>query len=334
MKGLLDADGLQRGLELAGYIPTRRDWAKFIDTLLAYLGSALVLAGIIFYFAYNWADMDKFTKFGLIACAIVLAVVVVAVKGLESRSGKTALIAAAVLPGALLTVYGQTYQTGADAYGVFLAWTTLIAGWVVISRFTALWMLWLVLANLALVLYWGERVNPDLVLSAGLLRSLVPWLGITYLLTDAALGELLFTFNVTALILYEWYARRGTEWLDDRWMPRLIACLALGALIVPTLIFTFEADVLSGENTALKLVPLFYVIASISILTFYHMRGRDLFILAMTYLGIIIVITAAIGERIGEKFGGYVFLSLLVIGLATATVALLRRTAHAWEQRT
>lgn len=41
-------------------------WFSWARRMLLFLGSALVLAGIIFFFAYNWAAMGRFLKFGLI----------------------------------------------------------------------------------------------------------------------------------------------------------------------------------------------------------------------------------------------------------------------------
>ncbi len=65
-----------------------------------------------------------------------------------------ALFAAAVLVGPLLGVYGQTYQTGADPWGLFAFWALLILPWVVVAHFTALWILTIALLDTALVLYW------------------------------------------------------------------------------------------------------------------------------------------------------------------------------------
>ena len=73
--GLLDAPALERALEIIGVFPSKRDWQQLINRLLLFLGVALVLAGIIFFFAYNWAEMGKFLKFALLEAIILLAVI-------------------------------------------------------------------------------------------------------------------------------------------------------------------------------------------------------------------------------------------------------------------
>ncbi|WP_315814113.1 hypothetical protein [Paraflavitalea speifideaquila] len=49
------------------------------------------------------------------------------------------LTAAAVLLGVLMAVFGQVYQTGANAYDLFLSWTIAITLWVVIANFALLY---------------------------------------------------------------------------------------------------------------------------------------------------------------------------------------------------
>jgi hypothetical protein len=85
--GHLSANALDRALALAGYTPTLPDWRHFVDILLLLLGAALSLSGVFFFFAYNWADMPRLAKFGLIEGAIVLAVALAAYRGLGSLAG-------------------------------------------------------------------------------------------------------------------------------------------------------------------------------------------------------------------------------------------------------
>ncbi len=125
--GYLNGDGLERALTLAGTIPTGQTWLKFLDIALLSLGVAFTLSGIIFFFAYNWANMAYFLKFGLIESGILLAIGFAHYRGLDKFSGQVGLMSAAILIGALLAVQGQVYQTGADAYQLFLSWAILIA---------------------------------------------------------------------------------------------------------------------------------------------------------------------------------------------------------------
>ena len=52
----------------------RLPWREWVERLLLFLGVALLLAGVIFFFAYNWRDLSPARKFGVIEGALVLCV--------------------------------------------------------------------------------------------------------------------------------------------------------------------------------------------------------------------------------------------------------------------
>src|SRR5690606_9342049 len=59
----------------------KNDWHKFFRVFFASLGVAFVAAGVVFFFAYNWAAIHKFVKFGIIEGAVViLAALILATK--------------------------------------------------------------------------------------------------------------------------------------------------------------------------------------------------------------------------------------------------------------
>ena len=117
-----------RAREIAGLAPDAGEWRGLIDRFLLAFGAALIVAGVTAFFAYNWAGLHKFWKFGFIEVGIVAGVGLSAWRGLDSGPGRIALLAAGFLVGVLLAVYGQVYQTGADPYGLFVTWGLLIVG--------------------------------------------------------------------------------------------------------------------------------------------------------------------------------------------------------------
>jgi hypothetical protein len=50
----LPAAGIKKSLQQQGIYAGKASWAKFIDIALLGLGAAFALAGIVFFFAYNW----------------------------------------------------------------------------------------------------------------------------------------------------------------------------------------------------------------------------------------------------------------------------------------
>src|SRR5689334_7721007 len=115
---------VRRAYELAGASPTADAWNRFLGLALLLLGAGLVLSGVVSFFAFSWASIGKFAKFGLLEAAIA-ACAVVGWWRLREITGRVAIFAAAVLVGPLLAVFGQTYQTGADPWGLFAVWALL-----------------------------------------------------------------------------------------------------------------------------------------------------------------------------------------------------------------
>jgi uncharacterized membrane protein len=314
-EGYLSQPALERALTLSGFISTRGAWQEFINRMLLLLGSAFILAGVIFFFAYNWDKLGRFLKFGLIEGAIFCAAILAWYLGLDNLSGKVALLAAAVLVGPLLAVYGQTYQTGADAYGLFLGWAILIAGWVFLSNFPPLWFLFLILLNTSLILYWSQVLAPR-----------PEW-------KIASLFLLLSLLNGIALAAWEWFSARGVPWLTGRWMPRSVACAIIITLVIPTLIYIFEPFNILKEDKLFVYTPFLYVGFIILCLWYYQYRTRDLFILAACLLSVIFVFTSLVGKTLIKEVEGFFFLSILIIGQAAGAAAWLRHITRSWSRR-
>src|SRR6185369_6447460 len=196
---------VRAALSAAGVLPGARGWRAFLDALLLWSGAVALAAAMVFFIAHNWNELGRYAKFALVEVPLAIAVVAYWRLGPERATGKAALLVAAILLGVLLALFGQTYQTGADTWELFATWAALIAPWVLIGRFAALWIVWLVIANTALALYFT--------VFGGLFRIAFA--------TEHQLWTV-FVFNTAALAAWEIAARRVT-WLDERWAARLIA---------------------------------------------------------------------------------------------------------------
>lgn len=51
--------------------PSLQDWSRFVRILLLTLGIGFTIAGIIFFFAYNWEALPKFAKLSLTGGLII-----------------------------------------------------------------------------------------------------------------------------------------------------------------------------------------------------------------------------------------------------------------------
>lgn len=190
------------------------EWREGLSRLLLLLGSCLSAAGVLYFFAYNWEALGRFARFGILEAALVATVLGSAWKGHETTTGQVLEATGVLLLGIFLAVFGQVYQTGADAWTFFAAWLSLSLPWIGVSRSGATWCLGWVLVNLTLGTWMGQFAIP-----AGYLTSrLVP--------------PILLLVNAGFLLLREFAVLQGLTWLQERWtrwLP-LAASLGLGTL--------------------------------------------------------------------------------------------------------
>ena len=100
--------------------PQRWAFALFVA-----FGAAQLIAGAVFFFAYNWRDLSDPVKVALPQAALVLGFLVWAVLPRASRLGAVAGLLATVMIGVSMGVVGQVYQLGADPGRLFAVWAAL-----------------------------------------------------------------------------------------------------------------------------------------------------------------------------------------------------------------
>ena len=304
--GVLPEKDVPRALAACGLRPDAAGWRRFFDRLFLSLGTTLLLAGIIFFFAYNWDDMGRLAKLGLVQGGILVAALYSRQKGLDDLVGKVSLTAAAVLVGALLAVYGQVYQTGADSWGLFFTWALLIAGWAVLARFAPLWLILVGLANVSLMLYWEQIVRavhrPD---------------GVLLYLVVAAV-------NLSIYIAWEELSLRSLGWLTTRRYGVVVAAWSTGCVTLMAVMEIFD------DHSGLGWLYLPLAAAGFS---YAYFRTRDLVVLALIMLSSIVAATSLMIEVMGwrDEFM-FLFYGLFVVGMTAAAAALLRRISRAWEE--
>ncbi|MCK5717405.1 MAG: DUF2157 domain-containing protein [Thiomargarita sp.] len=302
----LTDQALEYALRRIGTVPDATAWQQFIDKTLLFLSTALILSGIIFFFAYNWADMSYPIKFAVLQCSIVIMALFASLRGLKHLSGQSALLAASVLVGALLAVFGQTYQTGADAFSLFLGWAFLILPWVILSRFLPMWLLFCFLINLSLILYWEQVIN------------------YFFWNPPIALFLLLFSLNFIVMLVWEFAYRRGVAWVQGEWFGVILFCAVLITIIIPSLYAIAEGRDWQ-EHPLFVVALLLYILTTALILWYYRFQRRDLLFLTLSLFGIVIVMTTFIGRLLPWDVFSWLFLALVIIGQATIATKWMQK---------
>lgn len=303
-RGALPAENIDTALTLVKVLPDNSAWRAFIDKFLLFSGGMSLAAGVIFFFAYNWAEFGRFAKFTIAEVLIVLSVLAYWRLDSQSLSAKVALLVSTLLLGVLLALYGQIYQTGADPWQLFFYWALLMLPWALIGQFVPIWLVWVSLLNLALMQYHLTfRSTMGLMQNPG--TEMLWWL---------------FLFNTGVLLMWE-YLATSRKWLAKRWAARLIGW-ASGSSIT----YLVLSSIFSYESTSLLSI----VVWIIWLLTFYQLYRRiwpDLFMLAglMLSFGIVAFTFFARHMITGWNAPVFLLLAIIIIGMGTGASIWLKR---------
>ena len=295
-EGRIAPRDLRGALEITGALPDAVAWRQFLERLLLFAGTLLVAAGVIFFLAFNWNELGRLAKLGLAEILLVAALALVWRLGVDRIAGKAALLGAALFTGALFALIGQTYQTGADTFELFAVWAIAVLPWALVSRFPALWLFWLLLVNLAALLYMGTMRRP--------LWFFVGWGAEQQL-------WLLFALNSVALVVWEGLAVSGIQWLRERWSVRILATASGGFATALAI-----SDVVSRQTSGGFAAWVAWMVAAYLL---YRHKVKDLFVLAGGVLSVVVVVsTLVIRHFFRVDAGAFLMVGLLVIGISAA----------------
>ena len=247
----LTGEAIARGVALAVRSPAPAEWRRFLSVTLAAFGAGLLLAGVVSFVAYNWDRIGRYGKFALVELAIAGAAVL-AWRKLPKLSGQISLFSASVLVGPLLALYGQTYQTGADPWNLFLVWCGLIIPWAIAARFGASWLLVLLLLDVSWGLYYAQVLTPHSSRDA-----------IGFPLGMAAL-------HAAAVVLWELQMRRRPPVIPESWAGRVMATIGFVALFVPATYFVMD----NGDAGSRGLLALLAFAVAVGAALFHYLNGR------------------------------------------------------------
>ena len=305
----------KEALHFSGIIPDKHHWRSFLQVLLSSLGTVFLLTGILFFFAFNWADMTKWQKFAGIEIFIIFAAIFAWIKGPDKLSGKLGTLAAGTLIGVLMAVYGQIYQTGADPYELFMYWGIILLPLVVAVRLPAFWVMWLVIVNLAISLYVKQG------LGGGVYLEYTP--------------HFLVALNLIFLAIWNIMQSRQIAWMQEPWTHWVVA---IACLVAATIMAAIAIDHISrgwaNHKIYNSLSTLLYIFVAGGFVYFYQFVKRDLFILSLVITSVCILSFVMYFElNIGySNFRSQLLIvAIMVLGEATAAAMWLRRTHLNWS---
>ncbi len=318
----LTADQVDLALTLAGARPGRGETLRFGSRALMLAGIVSLAAGVVFFVAANWDILRIAGRFALLEALLLASLVLALLRPAPKPAGRYALLIAFVTTGALLALFGQTYQTGADVYELFLTWTVLGLPFVLAGQWSVLWAAWVLVLNIALALFCGFRPadGPLWILFSGFN------LGTPVLLLLAAM------VNLVLWALAELASRRMPVRFAAHTPPSWLRRFGLAC----TVFFATWAGcfaLVAGEQDWWSVL---WVVAILAAIGFYTARLRlDVFPLALIAASIIAIVTSFIAQRSWHGQGGLISVTLLLsvwlILSSTISGRLLMHLLHTWR---
>lgn len=275
-------------------------WKKFLKLILLVLGIGFSVAGIIFFFAYNWAHLNKFAKIGIVQSLIIITTALAIIPRSSQAMKNIFLTGASVLIGVLFAVFGQIYQTGANAFDFFLAWTICITIWVLVSGFAPLWLIWIALMNTVIVLYSQQVAN-------------------TWRETDV----LVLLTILNALILLSSLFLNWSKTKIHIWFTNTIALAVVSFSTIGICIGIF--DKFHPSFAIQLLVTAILYISGF----FYGIRNKRAFYLSVIPFSLIIII-ATLLIKISDNEWMFLLASLFIIGSVTFLIIKLIGLQKTW----
>jgi len=314
----LNAAGVETMLDLAGARPAPAESLQFLARTLVLCGLLSLAAGLVFFVAANWSRLAIFGRFALVELAIVACAALALWKPPTRIVGRGALFLAFIATGALLALFGQTYQTGADVYELFLTWALLGLPLVLLARWSVTAAAWVVVFNVALLLFCGW---PS---SGGLFWAL---LGSRHYRPDWAI---LIAGFVDLLLWYGFEARPMPSVPD--WVRRLIVTCAFVHLTWAGVLSAVAPEAFGFGDQGDPRVLAGFVLAIGAVIGYALHRRSDIYPLALVTLAFLIVSMFWIARFFDfDDDGVYFLMALWLIGVSTIGGKLMLTLLRRWR---
>lgn len=279
------------------FYPDAKTWQQYLKIFLLAMGVGFGLLGVVYFFAYNWDDLHKFAKISLVASLILVLVVLWFLFRTKELISNIFITAACVMVGVLFAVFGQIYQTGANAFDFFMAWALFTTIWVIVTDFAPLWLIYAALLNTTYILYMDQVVGHK--------SNLETWW--IWALLNLILFGILKTLQILQLL--KGFAR----WLE--WILGLLILTLTTLGLCVSIVDNREQDNWLG----------FYALLCVTVYTlgiWYGILKRELFYLGAIPFSILMVLDSLVIKAFDDHFDAGIFLILSIVTLAGTTILI------------
>lgn len=297
-------------------LPTPLEWRRFAASLLHAAGLAGLGAGVIFFVAANWQAWGVLGRFALLGSGVLLCAGAALWRPPPQRVGLGALLLATLATGALLALFGQTYQTGADLHELFFTWAALALPFALAAMSGAVWATWWIVLNVGLGLLCGIVGLDHLVW-----RLFDGW---GWQRDSVLMLPCIVNLGAAALFL----ALRATRCVDAAplWLARLLLAIGIGYGTAAALDAVLDRH--STGSSALML----YAMLSLGIAVATWRRRRDVYPLTLIAASWIAISTVALARAMRfDDIGAFFAIALWLIVSSTAASLALMRWHRAWR---
>ena len=212
------------------------------------------------------------------------------------------LTGTSILVGVLFAVFGQIYQTGANAYDFFLGWTMFIAIWVFVSNYAPLWLVFLTLINTTLILYSQQVAHG--------------W-------SEVFVFTLLFILNTLSLTISLLGKKMNDGIKVPIWFSNLIALASVSFSTIGIVYGIFDEN----ETSFFILIIITSILYGIGIK--YGLKTKSGFYLSIIPFSVIIIISSFL-IKLSDNAGMFFFICLFIIGSVTLVIKNLIELQKKW----
>lgn len=280
--------------------PNINNWKTLFKYMLIMMGIGFFVSGVFFFFAYNWDVMHKFVKLSIVELLLIISILFAIGYRKNTIISGILLTTSSLLVGAMFAVFGQVYQTGANAFDFFLGWTIFISLWTFTVRFEFLYILFFILIHLCirfyteqLAFYWSETTE------------------LFYHLLISTIYYLFFSITASRLEWKNWYIQLVTL------LTFFFATIAISIAIHS-----------SYHLQILGILALYITILAYTL--FIALQKKSTFYLSVLSLSIIIV-GASFLLKINSDSSMFLIVSIYLITSITATIMKLLSLQKKWK---